>query len=115
METERADGCRRNETSGLERGIERMKRQAERRKPTSRQVEILEVMGAHHARTGTWPTHRQMARALALNTTNLTPALRLLEAKGLIAEIPDASRRNRALTDLGWMIVSKEEPGTRTM
>ena len=86
-----------------------------RRPPTDRQIELLAFMSRHHARTGAWPTHRQMARALALNTTNLTPALRLLEAKGLLKEIPDASKGNRALTDLGRRIVSTEEWRTRPM
>jgi DNA-binding MarR family transcriptional regulator len=79
------------------------------RQPTARQIELVCFMSAHRARTGVWPTHRQMAGALGLNTTNLTPYLDLLEAKGLLERVPGAACRNRALTTLGTEIATRKE------
>ena len=79
------------------------------RPPTDRQVELLSFMAKYHDSNGEWPTHRQMAAALAINSPNLTPYLTLLEAKGLLARIEGKSRRNRALTELGRKTVIQQE------
>jgi DNA-binding MarR family transcriptional regulator len=50
-----------------------------------------------------------MAGALGLSTTNLTPYLDLLEAKGLLERVPGATCRNRALTNVGKRIAIRKD------
>lgn len=79
------------------------------RPPTDRQLQLLSFMASYHDEHGDWPTHRQMAAALDVNSPNITPYLSLLEAKGLLEKIEGKSRRNRALTKLGRQIVTEQE------
>ena len=79
------------------------------RPPTDRQLELLGFMTAYHDAEGDWPTHRQIAAALGINSPNIGPYLRLLEAKGLLRTIPGRSRRNRAVTTLGRTVLTDRE------
>lgn len=79
------------------------------RPPTDRQIELLAFMAEYFETQGRWPSHREMAAALTLNTSNLNPYLTLLEAKGLLRRLEGQSRRNRALTALGRQIVIEKE------
>lgn len=79
------------------------------RPPTDRQIELMSFMASYYDANGDWPSHRQMAAALDINSPNLSPYLNLLEAKGLLARITGKSRRNRALTALGRQIVTDQE------
>lgn len=79
------------------------------RPPTDRQIELMTFMVTYFDEHGEWPSHRQMAVALDINSSNLSPYLNLLEAKGLLSKIAGKSRRNRALTDLGRQIVTDQE------
>ncbi|MBA96168.1 MAG: hypothetical protein CMN10_15145 [Roseobacter sp.] len=79
------------------------------RPPTDRQIELMSFMVSYFDEHGEWPSHRQMAVALDINSSNLSPYLNLLEAKGLLAKIAGKYRRNRALTDLGRQFVTDQE------
>jgi len=94
------------------RGMEDVRVNAEPRNfrpPTDRQIELMSFMASYHAAHGEWPSHRQMAAALDINSPNLSPYLNLLEAKGLLTRIEGKSRRNRALTELGRKLVTDQE------
>lgn len=79
------------------------------RPPTDRQIELMTFMASYFEANDEWPSHRQMAAALEINSPNLSPYLNLLEAKGLLIKIAGKSRRNRALTKLGRKIVTDQE------
>ena len=79
------------------------------RPPTDRQLELLGFMAGYHDANETWPTHREIAAALGINSPNIGPYLRLLEAKGLLRTIPGRSRRNRAVTALGRSMLTGRE------
>jgi SOS-response transcriptional repressor LexA len=79
------------------------------RPPTDRQLQLLSFMASYHEEHEEWPSHRQMAAALEINSPNLTPYLNLLEAKGLLCRVEGKFRRNRALTALGRQTVSEQE------
>ena len=73
--------------------------------PTDRQMAIAEAMLRYHEAHGEWPTQREIADQIGLNTTNMSPYFSALIKKGIAMKIPDVGRRNVALTDKGGTLV----------
>lgn len=73
--------------------------------PTERQLVVAETMLRHHDAHGEWPTQREVAVAMGLNTTNMSPYYGALIKKGLAEKLPERGRRNVALTDKGETLI----------
>ncbi|TYB83740.1 hypothetical protein [Oceaniovalibus sp. ACAM 378] len=73
--------------------------------PTERQLNIAETMLRYHDAHGEWPTQREVAVQMGLNTTNMSPYFGALIKKGIAKKIPDQGRRNVALTEKGETLI----------
>lgn len=72
--------------------------------PTERQLEIAEMMLKYHDAHDDWPTQREIANAVGIQSTNMSQYLTALIKKGIAHKL-DRGRRNVALTDTGEALI----------
>lgn len=73
--------------------------------PTDRQMAIAETMLRYHEAHGEWPTQREVADEIGLNTTNMSPYFSALIKKGIAEKLPDKVKRSVALTKKGETLI----------
>lgn len=76
--------------------------------PTERQLELLVFMARYQRSRGQWPSQREIARAMGVNSSNMTGYIRQLVGKGLVRKTT-AKHRNAAITRNGWTAVQTQE------
>lgn len=77
--------------------------------PTDGQLQVIEAMVRHFEDHGVWPTHREIAAAAAINSSNVRPYLDAPTVKGLAERIADAPWRNVRVTDRGFSKLSERK------
>ncbi len=78
-----------------------------RRPPTERQLQIAEFMLRYFDAHDTWPTQREVADEMGLNTTNMSPYFSALVKKGIAEKIPDRQRRNIGISKEGEDLIRR--------
>ena len=76
--------------------------------PTKRQLELLGFMAGFHSAYGKWPSQREIAKAMGVNTSNMTGYIRPLIGKSLVRKTA-AKHRNAQLTSTGWNVIKTTE------
>lgn len=76
-----------------------------KRPPTERQLQIATIMLRHFDEHGQWPTQREVADEMGLNTTNMSPYFTALVKKGVAEKIPDRQRRNIKISKEGEELI----------
>jgi len=78
-----------------------------KRPPTERQLQIAEAMLRHHDAHGDWPTQREIADAMGIQSTNMSPYLTALLKKGVAEKIPDRKQRNIGISKEGEDLIRR--------
>lgn len=80
--------------------------------PTQRQLELLGFMADYHADHGKWPSQREIAKAMGVNSSNMSGYIRQLIGKSLVRKTT-AKHRNAELTSTGWRVIRTTEQQQR--
>lgn len=72
-----------------------------KRPPTDRQLQIAETMLRYFEAHGDWPTQREIADAMGIQSTNMSPYLSALVKKGVAEKIAGRQRRNIGISKEG--------------
>ena len=81
----------------------------DRARPTERQLELLVFMADYHTAHRRWPSQREIARAMGVQSSNMSGYLRQLVDKRLVRKTR-AKHRNAAITTDGWAAIRSEAP-----
>jgi DNA-binding MarR family transcriptional regulator len=76
--------------------------------PTERQRELLAYMAGYHDSHGRWPSQREIAQALGVNSTNMSGYLWQLVSKRLVRKTRQRSR-NAVVTQAGRIAIAVTE------
>jgi predicted transcriptional regulator len=76
-----------------------------KRAPTERQLQIATVMLRYFDEHGAWPTQREVADEIGLNTTNMSPYFSALIKKGIAEKLSDRQRRNIGISKAGEELI----------
>lgn len=80
--------------------------------PTKRQLELLGFMADYHATYGKWPSQREIAKAMGVNSSNMSGYIQQLVGKSLVRKTT-AKHRNAELTSNGWQVIRTTEQQQR--